>query len=251
MEPQELREFLQWEPNFPDAVLDKGLLYAGTKAILYGQYKAGKSPLVQRLALHLARGQPWLGFKVPSEGISVFYLQLEIPAPLFQKRVKSMTDGRWLTKKPLTLWTEHYLKLDLDQGLSKLERYLDRWQPQVLIVDPIYKVLSADVTKPYAVTPFLDNMDKLLDRYDGMAIVLTHHGRKPSIDEKEGKWGSDDMLGAGLFSAWADSIIKVERKDRELKLRFEVIRHAEEDIKPVTVTLEQLFSHEYELLEVP
>ena len=59
------------------------------------------------------------------------------------------------------------------------------------------------------------------------------------------------MLGAVLFSAWADSIIKVERKDRELKLRFEVIRHAEEDIKPVTVTLEQLFSHEHELLEVP
>ena len=252
MEPIELREFLQWEPNYPEAILDNGLLYAGSKAILYGDPKAGKSPLLQKLSLCLSRGEPWLGFQTPKEGLSVFYMQLELPAPLFRRRVYGMTHGLWLTKKPLVLWTEHYLKLDLEQGYNRLCRYLDQRRPDVLIIDPLYKVISA-VTKPDSVLPFIDNMDKLLDKYSGMTIVIAHHTRKPAAEEKGDKWGSDDMLGAGLFSAWADSIIKVERKplvgssSDAIKLTFDVVRYAEENIRPVSITLNELFGSNVEV----
>ena len=50
------------------------------------------------------------------------------------------------------------------------------------------------------------------------------------------EWGSDDMIGASFYSNWADSIIKVERRGNDrLQVKFDVIRHAEEELEPIEV----------------
>ena len=231
-----------WKPDYPKAILGNGILYAGTKAIVYGKYKSMKSMLVQRLCLSITSGVPWLGFQTPSEGVSVLYLQLEIPHPILQDRILTMTNGIDTTKKEMLVWTEHYLKLDLPQGFERVKGYLEKYQPDVLIIDPIYKVISADLTRPHAVQIFIDNIDRLLSDYP-ITVLLVSHSVKPqqSKDDKlpPDVWGSDDMLGTTLFSAWADSVIKVERKDPELRVKFEVIRHAKVEIRPVVVCIDE------------
>lgn len=235
MEEQSLADFLAWEPDYPDSILERGLMYAETKTIIYGQYKSMKSMLAQRFALAVARGEPWLGFNTPELGASVFYVQSEIPHRQLQSRMRKMVGGRANLQKELTVWTERSLKLDQPTGMAKLERKLERYRPQVLIIDPIYKVITGDMKEQAQVNVFLDNMDGLIDKH-GVTIVLISHSRKAISDPEV--WGSDDLLGSVFFSAWPDSIFKVTRAQSILTVKFEVLRHAEEDIEPIQINID-------------
>lgn len=246
MEPQNLRDFLEWEPEFPTPILGKGIMYAGTKVILYGKYKSMKSMIVQRMGLDIANGQPWLGIDTPQNGASVLYLQLEIPHTLLQRRIKTMTAGRWSTKKPIHLWTEHFLKLDTPLGMTKLRKQLTIHRPDVLIIDPIYKVLSGNILDAQSIKGLLDNVDTLIGEF-GVTVVLVSHTRKPQQEEVIG-WGSDDLIGSMFFSAWADSVIQVERSQGKLRLRFDVVRHAEEEIEPLTVNIDKALTFKPEFV---
>lgn len=242
MEPRKLGEFLKWVPPAMEVVLDEGVMFAGSKVILYGKYKSMKSMLAQRFMFSCAEGKEWLGFNTPKTGLTVLYLQLEIPEPLLQERLLSMTQGgniRGIKKEPV-IWTEHFLKLDTPQGMTKLERELSRTQPNVVILDPLYKLLSGNIADGHHVSVFLDNVDKLIEKY-GISLMILSHSRKPPVkDAEEQTWGSDDLLGTVLLSAWADSIIRVARiGDRELNVSFDVVRHAKREIKPITLEVTQ------------
>ena len=238
MEPQTLSEFLDWEPEYEEAILGKGILYAGTKAIVYGRYKSMKSMLVQRLGLDVANGTPWLGIETPPKGLPVLYLQLELPHARLQKRVIAMSNGQRWTKEPIVFWTEHFLKLDTPLGMAKLDSHLNRWRPRLLIIDPVYKVLSGDILDAHSIQVLLDNMDKVIEKYM-CSIILVSHTRKPIKDmDNGGGRSSDDLLGSVFFSAWADSVIKVEKGDGKLRVNFDVIRHAEEDIEPIIARID-------------
>lgn len=237
MEPQTLGEFLNWQPNYPEAIIGKGVLYAGTKAIVYGKYKSLKSMLVQHMGLCMADGKPWLGFETPPGGVPVLYLQLEIPHALLQRRIRTMSRGKRKMQSEIVFWTEHFMKLDTPLGLQQLEREIQKYLPAVIIIDPIYKVLSGNILDAHSIQVLLDNMDKLIAKY-GCSIVLVSHTRKP-IKDMDAGWGSDDLLGSVFFSAWADSIIMVERGDGKLRVKFDVIRHSEEEIEPVLVAIDR------------
>ena len=237
MEEQSLSEFLEWEPESPESILDQGLMYTGTKTILYGRYKSMKSMLVQHLMLAVASGEPWLGFNTPAEGASVFYLQAEIPHRLLHKRIKKMIGKEGLhTKQPVYIWTEPAIKLDQTVGLARLMKKVEKYNPGVLIIDPIYKMLTGDMKEQSQISTFLDNMDQIISRH-GTTLLLVAHSKKGERDENE--WGSDDLLGSVFFSAWPDSIIQIERSAQLLTVKFDVVRHAEEDISPVQVMVDR------------
>ena len=228
MEPQSLRQFLLWKPEPLQVIIDQGIMYSGTKVIIYGKYKSLKSMLVTRLGLCLARGLPWLDFNTYSEGVSVLYLQLEVAHSRLQVRLRTMTEGDHTTLQPLIIWTQHFLKLDTEAGLKYLEAQLDYYKPQVLIVDPIYKVLSKDILDAHSVMSFLDNMDILIEKR-GINIVLVSHAHKVRREDTE--WGSDTMLGSVLFSNWADTIIRIERPEfSRVVARFDSVRNAKVDL---------------------
>ena len=72
-------------------------------------------------------------------------------------------------------------------------------------------------------------------------LIDTKAGKIQFFDPKAIKqvWGSDEMLGASLFSGWADSIIFIERDGEkyEAVIKFDVIRHAEDNIEPISVEI--------------
>ena len=234
-EPQKLGEFLSWKPEYPEPILDKGVLYSGTRALLYGRYKSLKTMLALHFSLSVASGKPWLGLKTPEGWISVLHLQLEVPAPLLQQRVSKMYNGTEPTGRtdtPLWFWTEHFLKLDTNDGYSAVSYYIEQCKAQVLVIDPLYKVIAGDPLKANEVNKVFDNLDKLIDKF-GVSIFLVHHSRK---GDNEDSWGTDDSLGSVLLSGWPDSVIKVNRdspSSKELRVSFDVIRHAPEEIAPV------------------
>ena len=232
LEPHSLQDILAQPAIFPKSLVGSGILYEQTKMIVYGRYKAFKSMLGLDMAFCLASGKDWLGFDTPNQGTSVFYLQLEISYQLFRSRL----DQSWSHRqrydpllRPLTLWTQHWLKLDTTQGFNLLDYYLGKHQPDLLIVDPLYKVISGNLLNAIDVQHVIDALDKLIGKHN-LSVVLISHTRKGMMDM--GEWGSDDLIGSIFFSAWADTILKVERRGGErLTIKFDVVRHAEKEIE--------------------
>lgn len=234
MKSQELDEILTENFPYQEALVGNGILYAGTKMILYGKYKTMKSMLSTKLGLCVSGGQPWLGFDTPEKGGVVLYVQLEIPKRMMQKRLRVMAQNCTLLK-PFRIWTTHFMKLDSVVGFSELEQEVEEVRPQLLIIDPVYKIMTGDMLSANAIQGLLDNVDKLMGRYDGMSVVLVSHTRKGVFEE----FGSDDLIGSVIFSAWADTVVKVERKEKgELIVKFEIVRHATADIEPVVVEID-------------
>ena len=133
------------------------------------------------------------------------------------------------------------LKLDTKAGMAVLQRALASIKPTILIVDPLYKTLSGNILDPNSARMFVDSLDKLMTDHN-FSLVLIHHTRKGSLDEKEVEFGAEeDMLGSAVFGWWADTIVKVSRKggsgkEERLVVNFDVVRHAEDIIPPREVT---------------
>ena len=235
-DPISLENFLSEHIPIQPHIIGSGLLYEGTRLILYGKYKSLKSMAVMDLGFSLVTGQDWIGFDVPIEGKSVLYLQLEIPYKLLQRRVQKaweFSSKHFLQLQPLHFWTQHFLKLDQPAGFESLRRQLSVVKPDVLIVDPLYKVVSGNILAPVDSQHVIDAFDRLIEEF-GISIVIVSHTRKATLDMAE--WGSDDMIGASFYSNWADSIIKVERRGGDrLQIKFDVVRHAEEELEPIEV----------------
>jgi len=229
-EPRDLKEFLSWEPPPLQAVISDGLLFQGSKGVLYGRYKSLKSMLAIYLALAVSKGETWLDFTTPIMGASVLYLQLELPEPMLQSRIKKMLQGAEETKQKVWVWSEYSLKLDNEGGWNRLYNYVDAMRPELLIIDPIYKVMQGNILDWRSVQDLLDGIDKLLGHFPSMAVVLVSHTRKQGDTEAR---GSDDMIGSSVISAWADSIIKVERKSwGDITVSFDIVRHATKELAP-------------------
>ena len=230
--PLTLQQILSRKPNYPKAIVGSGLLFAGTKMIMYGRYKAYKSMLGLDLAFSLTTGKSWIGFKTPPGGASVLYLQLEIGYELFGSRLRKADAFRDISKhliQPLSFWTQHWLKVDQPEGLKLVEHYVEELKPDVVIIDPLYKIVTGNLLTVLDMQKLVDALDILIGKF-GVSVILISHTRKGMMDM--GEWGSDDLIGSFVFSAWADTIIKVERRGGDrLGVKFDVVRHAEEELE--------------------
>lgn len=224
-EPQELDEFLSWTPPALKPIVSGGLFYKGSKGIIYGRYKSLKSMLAIRFCLAVSAGAQWLGFDTVAS--NVMYLQYEIVPTLLQERFKQMVQTRsGVNGHKLWVWTEASLKLDQDSGYKRIEEIVEKYRPEVLVIDPIYKLVSGDLLSTNHIQKLVDLIDVLMDKYE-LSIMLVHHTRKGSGDG----WGSDDMLGSTIFSAWADSVIEIERIEHKIvNVKFKAIRHAKNEL---------------------
>ncbi len=243
MDPQYVEDVLKWEPQYPDALIGGGILYEESRAIVYGKYKSLKSMLVMHLALSIGDGRGWLGFSTPAGGASVLYLQTEMPHRFMKRRLDGMFkdwpgDGP-ARHKQVAIWSEPFIKLDTSEGLALLQRHMTAFKPRLLIVDPLYKVMSGNILDPNSVRNFLDSLDKTISQFK-CSVLIVSHTRKGIMDDQG--WGSDDLLGSVFLSAWADSVIKVTRKEARLgshevpiTVNFDVLRHAEEPIDEMEV----------------
>ena len=230
-DPIEINDFLIWTPPKLVPIISHGLMYAGSRVILYGRYKSLKSMLAMQFCLAVSRGEDWLGFQTTKQ--KVMYLQLEVPAPQLHNRLTKMTKHLNGTgHENLWLWNIPALKLDTWQGTKELQSKLEEFHPSVLVIDPLYKV----VTDTNAVTAFIDQIDTLKEAF-GLSVFLVHHPRK---GERGSEWGnSDDMLGDSKLLNWSDTVIRVERLSHsQVEVSFDVTRHAEEEIGKMVFDLD-------------
>ena len=187
-----------------------GVLRQGHKMMVAAASKAGKSFLMIELAVALSEGLPWLGFQCRKS--RVLYVNFEIAAPSFAHRVDDVFKayGTEATGHNLQVWNLRGKSMsmssnDKKKGFDKrlIQRVVRDGHYDVIIIDPIYKVLDGDENSAADIRSFCNSLDLICERTNCCAIYVHHHS-------KGSKWGTaaiDRASGSGVFGRDADATV--------------------------------------------
>jgi AAA domain len=200
---EEARDLIDEDPPLPEELI-KGVLYKGHKMMLVGSSKMGKTWLAVDLAICLSNGLPWLG--LPTKKVKVLYLNLEIDRPFFNKRLKAMEKAKKM-KLTYGFQIKHLRGFDLsnDDMWEALIEEVEAERPDVVIIDPTYKLLGMrDENSARDVALLLRQFDRLVAR-TGVASIVVHHFSK---GVQSGKAVGDASSGSGVWFRDPDSYIE-------------------------------------------
>ena len=218
-----------------------GLLRAnGGRMSLTGQYKSEKSLLAQEMAMKIAKGEDWLGFKT-TQG-NVLYVNLEIAEEKLQERTQDFYQalGYDLNNvKSLRITTVLSENLALDFDATKVQSMLDECQAgdfkvAVLILDPRARLVARSENEEVVIKALCDNTDTLLANNPGLsAVIVTHMGKDPT----------KGAIGHSRFSGWLDTEIRIIKSPQlNCNKELEIIGR---DIERVTLSLNFSYPRHY------
>jgi hypothetical protein len=164
LKPIGLGELLS-RPAVPVDWILRGRLAAGSVSIIASKPKVGKSTLARNLALAIARGESFLGW--PVKHGPVLYLALE------ERSEDVAADFRAMGANG----SEEILLADAGTALDVVTILRER-KPVLLVVDPLFRLLSVKDEKAYA--EMYGALGPLIDiaRQTGTHILCLHHSSK-------------------------------------------------------------------------
>lgn len=210
-------DFIDSPPPLADELI-AGILRKGHKMLVTGPSKAGKSYLLLELAIAIANGSDWLGFRC-ARG-KVLYANLEIAPASDKTRVAEL----WRTgtyprenQRNLYLW-------DLRghaRSFEKLAPLIIRRVKSIpglscIILDPIYKVITGDENKAEEMGKFCNFFDYIAEQCHCSMIYCHHHSKGAQGDKK----AQDRASGSGVFARDPDALldmIELEVDDKRRK----------------------------------
>ena len=121
-------------------------------------------------------------------------------------------------------------------GHKKLDTELGTCMPQVVIFDPLYKILSGNINEGIAVEQLQNNLDSLKEKYKFTPILFAHPRQSlltPSGDVID--TGADELMGSSYWPDWFDTMMKIIPEGEHspvVNLRFDKTRHATNILPP-------------------
>jgi RecA-family ATPase len=233
-----ISELLAWEPPRVSEIIGDGILWPGTKALMYGSFGTFKSMIAMHTGFCLTTNRRWFGHDV--NRAPTMMLQLEIPKMLFKERVKKYLIGNKLLAPP-DYWviTEPDLVLDRGYGIQAMDTLISTFKPKVVIIDPIYKIMAGDMNNNAEVKPVLDLFDRWIKLYN-ISIILVGHPRKPSKEElSDGlDYGGYELMGGSYWANWFDTMIKVNASaGSTVILEYKKVRNAQIEIPAQSIRI--------------
>ena len=214
------------------AELVYGLLHRGSKLVLGGGSKTFKTWTLLDLALSVAAGEPWLSCHTVKG--RVLYLNFEIPAPFFQRRIDAIARAKGITLAPHTLevwnlrgWATCYTDL-----LPKIRQRIKDANYSLLVFDPIYKLYgNTDENNAGAVASLMNALE-LVTVDSGAAIAFGAHYAKGNAAGKE---AIDRISGSGVFARDPDSILNFTAHEEKDAFTLEATLRNHKPIEPFVV----------------
>jgi hypothetical protein len=188
-----------------------GLLHAGTKGVLGGSSKAGKTWLLLDLAVSIATGTPFLRW--PTTAGKVLFINLEIHRAFIKDRLHKITARKGLTDlSNLSIWTLRGQGADFDTLLEQIIERIQGERYALIILDPLYKLMvGRSENTAGSVGVLCHQIEQLIER-TGAAVVYAHHFAKGNAAKKK---AMDRLSGSGVFARDADTIITFTEHEEE------------------------------------
>ena len=186
------------------------LLPVEGSAILGGPPKSRKSYLSLQLALDLAHGRPWLGFKC--RPARVYYLQLDTPRSLWKLRMKR------LQKRGITIDPEALPRLIFGDKKTApfpfdirspshaawLKARVEEFTPDLTIIDTLSKAHGANEDNR-------TEMEHVMGMFQSVcapsALLMVTHERKPQKDVDS--TGISRIRGSSAITGGVDIILNM------------------------------------------
>ncbi len=198
------------------------------KSLLYAPAKAGKSYLCLQVARCIGSELDFLG--LPTTKGKVLYIQFELGEEILQYRMKCETKQSY---DNVFVGTTFSMKLDSKElGQNLLWRALEAVEPNVLILDPLYKAIIGDENEAHDILKILDFLDSVIEAFN-CSIFITHHSGKDL--SKRGR-------GSSVLEDWVDSYIQMQATNKageplRVKIKPIFLRHAQLPPGPIEAVL--------------
>ena len=205
-EPERLGETL---PQL-SAPLIGNLLRQGHKMLISGPSKAGKSFALIELSIAIAEGVNWLGWEC-TRG-KVLYVNLELDRASCLHRFRDVYEALGLNPNHLDnidIWNLRGKAVPMDKLAPKLIRRAAKKNYIVIIIDPIYKVITGDENSADQMANFCNQFDKVCTELNA-AVIYCHHHSKGSQGSKR---AMDRASGSGVFARDPDAILDLIELD--------------------------------------
>lgn len=194
-------EFLGNPSKLPEEVIES-VVRQGHKMMISGASKSGKSFLLIELAIALAEGTKWLGFQCRKS--KVMYINLEIDRNSLIHRFIDIYEALGIKPKnahSISIWNLRGSSKPLDELIPELIQKATLQGADVVILDPIYKVMIGDENNATDMANLTNLFDKIC--YEtGCTFVYSHHHSKGAQGFKK---SMDRASGSGVFARDADA----------------------------------------------
>lgn len=194
-------DWIETEPPPLDPIIED-MFETTDKVALIGASKLRKSFLTLQIALHLAAGLDLLAWKVPKRR-KVLLVQLEMKAGHFHRRVRKMACTLGITRAVI----DNNLQIINGRGVTinmdAVAAYAKEFGAQVIIFDPLYKLLLGDENSAEDMKPVLAAFDRLAEA-TGAAVMYVHHDAKGNPADRNVR---DRGAGSGVLARDYDCCI--------------------------------------------
>ena len=190
----------------PPVELIHGILRKGHKMLISGASKVGKSFLLMELTIAIAEGKSWLGFQC--EKSRVLYINLEIDGNSAFNRFAEIYGKLEINDENsgnIGLWNLRGHSVPLTQLAPSVINRATSGRYDVIIIDPIYKVITGDENNATEMGRFCNCIDDICNQ-TGCSVIYVHHHSKGTQGSKQ---AIDRSSGSGVFGRDPDAILDI------------------------------------------
>lgn len=203
---QTARQFMASdEANNPDPIVE-GLLHKEEFLLCSATAKTGKTFLAIELAKCVVTGTPFLG-KYPTTKGRVLYFETELKPFYLKQRLSKMLDQSAEENDELLICKKS-IKIDTSDGEHDLIKAIMEYKPDLVILDPFYRLHTKNEDKAQEITPVLGFLKEIAQIYKTAFFVLHHEGKR---GESSGNQTSHRPRGSSAFADVPDVIISMTR----------------------------------------
>lgn len=225
--PMTFRELATRHQRMREAVIE-GLLRVGETANIIASSKVGKSWLVLDLALAIASGRTWLGYRVTPGDVLI--IDNELHPETISKRIPEVARARGIMHDEYADRLHVYPLRGRLQDLHSLRKFFDELEPgrfRLVILDAWYRLLPAETDEND--NGSMAQLYNIADRL-GCAFAVIHHASK---GVQGGKAVTDVGAGAGSQSRAVDTHLVLRQHEEDGAIVLDAATRSWAPITPV------------------
>lgn len=216
---QNALDFCQSEEALNENPIVEGLLYKEEFLLCSATAKTGKTFLALELAKCVVTGQSFLGeFKTVKGKVLYFETELK-PNKLRKRMIKMGIYSPENSDLKNLLICKKALKIDSNEGALELIKAITDHAPDLIILDPFYRLHSRNEDRAQEITPVLSWLKEIAQFYKVAFFVLHHEGKK---GESNGNQTSHRPRGSSAFADVPDVIISMGRDTDKKSCRLSI-----------------------------
>lgn len=193
-----LREILETEDEPEDWVIP-GLFERGDRLILTGWEGLGKTTWLRQIGICAAAGLNPVTLEPLDRQIRVLFVDVENSERQWRRETRRMAitaerGGIGSPRDYVHVHTGARMDLRKDRDLGLVHRLVDQYQPEILVIGPLYRLTPNGINNDEEAAPLIAALDTLRDR--GLVLAMEAHAPKGSMGERNlAPRGSAALMG--------------------------------------------------------